>query len=108
MSCSWGVQHVGFVLICYGIADALGSLVAGSVVKKVGRIPIFLFGAVVNLGLVIALLVWRPDPSQKIVFYVVAALWGLADAIWQTQINCKLNRLSFFFFFWFKDGSIFQ
>ena len=87
ISCSWGVENVGYVLICYGAADAIGSITCGSVVKKVGRVPIFLFGAALNLALIITLLIWRPDPNVPVIYFVIAALWGLADSIWQTQIN---------------------
>ncbi|KAI9554119.1 hypothetical protein GHT06_019391 [Daphnia sinensis] len=87
ISCSWGVQHVGFVLICYGAADAIGSITCGSIVKRVGRVPIFIFGALLNAGLIIALFLWQPDPSNPVIFFVIAAFWGLADSIWQTQIN---------------------
>ncbi len=90
ISCAWGVQHVGFVLICYGAADAIGSITCGSIVKRVGRIPIFVFGALLNTALIIALFLWKPDPDNAVVFFVIAAFWGLADSIWQTQINCKL------------------
>lgn len=89
ISCSWGVQHVGFVLICYGVADALGSITCGSIVKIVGRMPIFIFGALLNAGLIIALFLWQPDPSKPVIYFVIAFFWGLADSIWQTQINCK-------------------
>lgn len=90
ISCAWGVQHIGYVLICYGAADAIGSLACGSVVKRVGRIPIFIFGAALNAALIITLFLWRPDPDYAVVFFVIAALWGLADSVWQTQINCKM------------------
>ena len=51
------------------------------------RIPVFIFGAAVNIGLIAAMYVWVPHPDEKIVFFVIAGLWGVADAIWQTQIN---------------------
>jgi hypothetical protein len=51
------------------------------------RVPVFLFGAVINTGLIIAMFLWEPNPDQKIVLFVMAGLWGVADAIWQTQIN---------------------
>lgn len=75
--------------MCYGAADAVGSITFGSIVRAIGRVPIFIFAAALNLGLIIALFLWRPDPSEPVVFFVLAALWGLADSIWQTQINCK-------------------
>ena len=88
ITCAWGVNHVGYVLICYGAADAIGSITCGSIVKRVGRIPIFIFGASLNAALITTLFLWRPDPSNSAVFFVIAALWGLSDSIWQTQINC--------------------
>jgi predicted MFS family arabinose efflux permease len=92
------VQHVGFVLICYGVADALGSLLCGFLVKIVGRVPIFLFAAATNVALIVTWLSWEPDPSQPVIFFVLAALWGLADAVWQTQINGE---------FYIKDNFIY-
>ena len=38
----------------------------------------------------IAYLLWQPDPEMKYMFYIFAALWGLGDAVIQTQINGKL------------------
>lgn len=81
IACAWGVEHIGYVLMCYGAADALGSITCGSIVKKVGRIPIFLFAAALNLSLIIAMFIWRPNPHEPAAFFVIAALWGLADSV---------------------------
>lgn len=45
--------------------------------------------AVTNFSCIIALMFWRPHPNQLAVFFVFPALWGMADAIWQTQTNGK-------------------
>lgn len=80
------------MLICYGAADALGSITGGSIVKKVGRVTLFLFAAALNLALIIILLFfWRPSPTEPIYFFIIAGLWGLADSVWQTQIICKFS-----------------
>ncbi|CAF4509346.1 unnamed protein product, partial [Rotaria magnacalcarata] len=31
--------------------------------------------------------IWKPSEDQIAVLFVLAGLWGLADAVWQTQIN---------------------
>ena len=82
------MENIGFVLICYGVTDAVGCLVCGNLVKKIGRIPLFIYGAAMNLSLIITLLIWRPNPAEPVIYFVIAALWGSADAVWQTQINC--------------------
>lgn len=43
--------------------------------------------AATNLSCIISFLLWKPDPDQLSVFFVLAALWGMADAVWQTQTN---------------------
>lgn len=45
--------------------------------------------ALANFACIIALLFWRPHPDDLAVFFVFPALWGMADAIWQTQTNGK-------------------
>lgn len=30
---------------------------------------------------------WKPSVNQIYVLFILAGLWGLADAVWQTQIN---------------------
>ena len=37
------------------------------------------------------LLVWIPDQNLLPVFFVISALWGICDAIWQTQCNSEYN-----------------
>jgi len=45
-------------------------------------------GAFVNVGVVIVLFNWAPGaPDEEFVLYLLAAFWGVADAVWQTQIN---------------------
>jgi hypothetical protein len=31
--------------------------------------------------------IWKPSEDQIFVLFILAGLWGLADAVWQTQIN---------------------
>jgi hypothetical protein len=40
----------------------------------------------------VTLFLWKPNLDQKIVLFVIAGLWGVADAIWQTQINGKIEK----------------
>ena len=90
VSCAWGVRNVGYVLIAYGLIDACFSATFGNFIKYVGRVPIFIGGAVLNIICVIILFLWTPDPDMAWLFFIIAALWGSADAVWQTQINGKL------------------
>jgi predicted MFS family arabinose efflux permease len=87
ITCSWGIGNVGYVLICYGVCDAIASISFGPVIRYLGRVPIFIFGALINVAMIITMFYWKPDPSTPVIFFVIAGFWGIADAIWQTQIN---------------------
>lgn len=91
VSCALGIHNVGYVMICFGVVNALCSLLFGSVMKYIGRQPIMALGAAVHAALVAWLLLWAPHPNNKSTFFVVSSLWGVADAVWQTQVNGKSN-----------------
>jgi len=93
VSCVLGVHNVGFVLITYGVFDAICSVSFGAVIKFTGRVPIFLLGAIINIVVVVIFFEWSPLPSQEYLFYILAAMWGISDAVWQTQINALYGVL---------------
>lgn len=87
ISCALGVHRVGYVMICFGVVNAGCSLLFGSLMKFVGRQPLMALGAIVHASLVVVLLMWKPHPDNPYVFYSVSGLWGVGDAVWQTQVN---------------------
>lgn len=97
ISCAWGVQYVGFVMIAYGLTDATCSMAFGFLVKRMGRIPIILLAAFLNASAMILMLSWHPNPGEAHNFFLIAVLWGMADASWQTQINCEQPFIDFSF-----------
>ena len=64
MTCPFGVHIVGRVLILFGVCDALASVGFGFVIKKTGRIPIFILGAVINVAVLIVMLTWTPEREK--------------------------------------------
>lgn len=87
VACALGVHQIGFVMICFGVVNALCSILFGSVMKYIGRLPIIILGAVVHFTLVSVMLFWRPNPDNPLIFFAMSGLWGVGDAVWQTQIN---------------------
>ena len=87
VSCTLGIALVGYVMILYGIVNAICSVIFGWLMKFIGRIAIIIFGALVHGSVVVMLLFWSPDQSDRAKFYIVSALWGIGDAVWQTQLN---------------------
>lgn len=87
VSCALGIHHIGYVMICFGVVNAICSILFGSVMKYIGRIPIIALGAIVHGAIVIIMLFWRPHPNSQLIFFAMSGLWGVGDAVWQTQIN---------------------
>ena len=68
---------------------AIGSISCGYLVKVIGRIPLFLFAAILSAILILTMqFFWIPDPAQSEIFYIMAGLIGLCNAIFNTQVNC--------------------
>ena len=65
MTCAYGVHIVGRVLIVYGICDALASIGFGFIIQKIGRIPIFILGAIINVVVLLVMLIWTPTGSTQ-------------------------------------------
>lgn len=87
VSCVLGVHMVGYTMVCYGVCDAISSILCSPVVKWVGRKPVFLFAAALNGGLIAFLFYWEPSPNHLPVFFVVSGLWGVSHAAWHTQAH---------------------
>ncbi|XP_056620527.1 protein unc-93 homolog A [Triplophysa dalaica] len=93
VTCALGIHYVGFVMICFGAANSLCSFAFGRLAAYTGRIALFCLAAGINLGCLLALLYWKPHPDELPVFFVFSALWGMADAVWQTQTNALYGVL---------------
>lgn len=87
VACALGVHMIGYVMICFGVVNAICSIIFGSIMKYIGRNLIIALGALAHGGLIIFCLIWRPSPEHPLIFFLVSGLWGVGDAVWQTQIN---------------------
>lgn len=78
---------IGRVVIVFGICNASFSFASGFIIKLVGRPALFVFGALMNIIVIIVMLSWTPTVSTEWVVYIIGAMWGLGDAVWQTQVK---------------------
>ncbi|CAL8314826.1 unnamed protein product [Boreogadus saida] len=93
VTCALGIHYVGYAMICFGATNSVCSFAFGKLAKYTGRAPLLFLAALTNLSCILALLFWKPDPDQMPLFFVFPALWGMADAIWQTQTNALYGVL---------------
>ena len=93
ITCGWGIEKVGYVLICYGLADSFCSISFDPLIRLVGRVTVFCFAALLNVALIAVFLLWQPSSDQPYLFFIFAALWGVSDAAWQCGINAYYGVL---------------
>lgn len=89
ISCALGIHSVGYVMICFGVVNAICSLLFGTLMKYIGRSPLMGLGFAIHACLIWVLIIWRPHPSSPHIFFTISGLWGVGDAVWQTQVNGK-------------------
>ncbi|XP_053565141.1 protein unc-93 homolog A-like [Bombina bombina] len=87
VTCTLGIHYVGYVMICFGAANSICSMLFGKLSQYTGRIALFMLAAATSAACIIALLLWKPNPSQFAVFFIFPALWSMSDAICQTLLN---------------------
>lgn len=73
-------------MVAYGASDAISSFVFGQLAKIIGRWPGIVIAAIINYAVIITMFVWRPTEDKIAVLYVLAALWGVSDGVWQSQV----------------------
>lgn len=77
VSCALGIHQIGYVMICFGVVNAICSVIFGSLMKYIGRFSIITFGTVVHMGIFSYLLFWRPHPDSPLIFFLISGLWGV-------------------------------
>lgn len=70
----------------FGSVAGLASIIFGPLLKYIGRQAIFIFGATLNIAVLVAMLHWTPSSEMYYVLYVFAALWGVCHCIWTSQL----------------------
>lgn len=94
ISCTIGVSWVGYAMICYGITDVIFCYVGGKLNRLVGRVALYTGAFTVQSALVLTLILWSPSPDSLAPFFIIPALWGMCDAVWQPQTTGKSAQLS--------------
>lgn len=93
VSCAISPKYIGFIMIAFGVCDTIGSFAFGQLVKLVGRWPCFAIATLISYTMIITMLVWRPVADQILVLFIIAGLWGVADAVWQSQTSALYGVL---------------
>eukprot|EP01063_Lacrimia_lanifica_P032865 TRINITY_DN5698_c0_g1_i1.p1 TRINITY_DN5698_c0_g1~~TRINITY_DN5698_c0_g1_i1.p1 ORF type:complete len:557 (+),score=169.79 TRINITY_DN5698_c0_g1_i1:60-1673(+) len=90
---SVGTANIGYVMAAFGACDVLGSVAFGRLSDVVGRLPVVTLGAACQLAVVIVLKLIDVGGCDHrwAILMTCAGLWGLGDAVWNTQLCSVLG-----------------
>ncbi|GIY91127.1 protein unc-93 homolog A [Caerostris darwini] len=102
VGCAWGVHNVGLVTACLGATLSLSSSFSGWFVKYLGRRTIFLIAKALNIAVIVIMLLWKPDPSQSYMFFIISGILGAVLGTFWSQLRAFYGVL-----FKDKEGAAF-
>jgi predicted MFS family arabinose efflux permease len=79
-------SFVGLVMVCNGVCNVIASYIFGALVKYIDRVGIFIIAAALNYATLILMYLWDPLEDQMYILFIIAGLWGMAAAVWQSQV----------------------
>lgn len=89
IACGWGISRIGYVMICFGLANTIAAAAASALAKLIGRNKILAITLVLHATLLMYMHEWTAVPNDLISYCSMAALWGLLDGTWLVIINCE-------------------
>ena len=92
MSCVFGIERVGFSLMCEGLGFAIACVVCSPLTSLVPRqlqyIPIFV--SLLVMG--VSWLLWIPDATQFMIVLVTSLVFGLVHGLHRTHSSGELEN----------------
>lgn len=73
-------------MVFNGVCGAISSYIFGELAKYIGRFGCLLTAAILNFATLILMFFWNPLEEQMYVLFIIAGLWGIAGAVWQSQV----------------------
>ena len=73
-------------MVSHGICYVISSYIFGWLVRYIGRIDCFISAAILNYAMIVWMYFWEPVDHQIVVLFIITGVWGIADAIWQSQL----------------------
>ncbi|XP_064602225.1 protein unc-93 homolog A-like [Liolophura sinensis] len=93
VTCLYGMEMVGFAMAGFGCSAAISSFVTGYLKRYINRLAILSLGFLINAACLVVMGLWMPTEDNLVPVLVLICLWGFAEGIWITHINCATGLL---------------
>nr|CAD7451165.1 unnamed protein product [Timema bartmani] len=94
VSCSWGIGSVGYVMMSYGVANSVATLLTSRLVKMVGRTAVMYACVVILTATLVTMLCWDLRAGRDhYVLFVLMTSTGLAGGALLLQVSAMFGVL---------------
>ena len=89
MTCAFGVNNVGYAMMCFGASSCVSSFIIQSIVRKTGSFIIILIGWLVYMATIVWLFFWEISEQPLYVVFITISVLGFFDVAVGSQIHGK-------------------
>ncbi|XP_050428070.1 protein unc-93 homolog A [Adelges cooleyi] len=82
--CSAGVSNIPTVILSLGLLQLIAGFTVSLILQHIRRYHIIVIGFAFHSCLLMVLMKWKPSGDDAALLYVIAAAWGVCNAIWNT------------------------
>ncbi|XP_022196896.2 protein unc-93 homolog A [Nilaparvata lugens] len=82
--CSLSMDNVGMVFFSLAILQAIAGFTLSMLLQHVKRYMVIGMGFAFHACLLMVLVIWKPAGDDPALIYVIAAAWGVCNAVWDT------------------------
>jgi hypothetical protein len=61
--------------------------------KLRGRLFTVCSATVLQIGVIVTLLIWKPELCDIMIFFNTTGVWGIVDTVWLVQINGRKHKV---------------
>ena len=98
MTCTLGIDMVGYIMASRGVASIIASFISGHIGQKIHRNYQFAVALTLWAGVTATWLLWEPREDQLYAFFLIAIISGFVNSIdivqFQGSLIHKLFKIS--------------
>ncbi|XP_046682872.1 protein unc-93 homolog A-like [Homalodisca vitripennis] len=81
--CSLDLYNVTWVFVALGVLQCIAGCTVSLVLQQIKRLYVISVGFVFHSCLILVLLRWKPTGDDPALLYVIGAVWGVCNSIWE-------------------------
>ncbi|KAK4877905.1 hypothetical protein RN001_010411 [Aquatica leii] len=91
--CTLGIKHLNLVFLSMGVLQSIAACTLSMLLKSIQRYYVVVVGFIFQCCVLMVQILWKPMNDDPALFYVIPAVWGVCNAIWEILILSLLTSL---------------